>query len=99
MRSVPVCSFASWTAQEQIFFFVNILRNKVPCFLSGDAIEGFIAFGTAGEGIEGRFKREGGEYLCDLFLYKVTFDEQMVRSQGPINEDPVPRQDHAVLFQ
>ena len=75
------------------------MRDKVPCFLTRDTIEGFIAPGTAGEWIEGRFKREGGEHLFHLFLYKVTFDEQMVRSQGPITEGPVPRQDYAVLFQ
>lgn len=99
MRSMPVGSFAPGTAQEQVFILVNILRNKVPRCLSGDAIARFIAFGTSGEGIEVRFKGEGGEQLCDLFLYKVTMDEQMVRGQGPITERLVPRQDHAVLFQ
>ena len=60
MRSVPVGSLAPGTAQEEILILINILRNKVPCFFPGDAIEEFIALGAAGEGIERHFTGESG---------------------------------------
>ncbi len=76
-----------------------MLRYKVLCFLSCDSIEGIVTLGTAGEGIEERFKGNGREYLVDLFLHEVAVDEQMVFSQRTITEGLIPRQDHAVLFE
>lgn len=99
MSSIPVGLFTLGTAQELIVILVNILWNKVPCILSCDTIERLITPGTAGEGIKERFKGQGGKDLFDLLLYEVAFDEQMVHSQGPITKCPVPRQNHAVLFQ
>jgi len=78
---------------------VNMVRYKVPCFLSFYAVQGFITLGTAGEGIDVRFKGKGRENLFDLFLHEVVVDKQMVFRQRPITEGLIPCQDYPVLFE
>lgn len=74
MGTVPVCSFATRTAQKYIIVFVNMLWHKVLSFLLCNMIEGIITQGTAGEGIEASFKGNSRENLSDLFLNELAFD-------------------------
>jgi hypothetical protein len=76
-----------------------MVRNKVTSILPCDTVERIIALGTTGEGIRARFKGNGREYLLDLFLHKVAFDEQMVLGQWPVTEVLIPGQDFAFLLE
>jgi hypothetical protein len=74
-------------------------RHHVRGFALLDGLEGNIARGTTGEGIQECFEGNAREYLLDLLLHPVAFYEQMVLGKGPVTEVIIPGQNHALLFE
>src|SRR5450756_2244122 len=83
MCSFPVCPSAGHAPAELPLCFVHLRWHHVYGVALLDEREWDIALGTTGEGIKARFKGHKREYLLDLFLHEIAFDEQMVRSKGP----------------